>query len=448
MAATTTIRRLLLPALNIKKTLGYTVLLPPKNLSCVTSQFCQFTSGTGLFAKKGKPLIQKAVKEKKSRRKSLTNHYSPARIGEPTRPNFILAKKIPNYFCNPETLTLDGYKFIEKTQLEEVTKGFKQYHNYDSYIMPDGNVSKLAKDKKNYEYKVSKKFYMDENDAKKRISVTNIEVLDTDLEHSSFKTHTLIYQYSSVPKGDPSEVPDVTEECIRTVEPVEALEKTLDQFKRTTCGSHLITKNDKEQYIRAKVENDNAVAMIQFSEYKHSYDNNIKAVNMQVTAFSGAKELKKLENLGFLQVYSKEKQVLIFIDKILAKMKTLEESDGGDFSLRALKDITDDKELKWLHAKQKFEYQKVDGKFKQIHVMKSRVEVPTSVDLVCQKHQFESKEDKDIKYYVLHIIETTDKELEPFIGKCLVQKKDEKHQTITIPEKVFQFMLANSDFVE
>ena len=62
--------RLLLPALNIKKTLGYTVLLPPKNLSCVTSQFYQFTTGTGFLAKKSKPLIQKAVKEKKSKRKS------------------------------------------------------------------------------------------------------------------------------------------------------------------------------------------------------------------------------------------------------------------------------------------------------------------------------------------------------------------------------------------
>ena len=31
-----------------------------------------------------------------------------------------------------------------------------------------------------------------------------------------------------MPKGDPREAPDVTEQCIRTVEPVEALEKTLD----------------------------------------------------------------------------------------------------------------------------------------------------------------------------------------------------------------------------
>merc|ERR1719362_2210883 len=73
--------------------------------------------------------------------------------------------------------------------------------------------------------------------------------------------------------------------------------------------------------------------------------------------------------------------------------------------------------------------------------MRSRGEVPTSVDLVCQKYQFESKEDKDIKYYVLHIIETTDKELKPFIGKCLVQKEDEKHQTITKPGAVFKYML-------
>merc|ERR1712008_328127 len=172
-------------------------------------------------------------------------------------------------------------------------------------------------------------------------------------------------------------------------------------------------------------------------------------VNMQVTSFSGAKELKKLENLGFLQVYSKEKQVLIYIDKILAKMKTLEESDGGDFSVRALKeDIEKDKKLKWLHTDIKHKFQKVDGEFKDFSNMTTRGEVPSSQDLVCQKYQFDSTEDKDIKYYVLHIIETTDKELEPFIGKCLVQKEDEKHQSMTKPDKVFKFMLANSDFVE
>ena len=101
-----------------------------------------------------------------------------------------------------------------------------------------------------------------------------------------------------------------------------------------------------------------------------------------------------------------------------------------------------------MHTEQKFEYQNVDGKFKNFSGIRSNNEVPTSVDLVCQKYQFESTEDKDIKYYVLHIIETTDKELEPFIGKCLVQKLDRIHQTLTIPDEVLKFMLANSDFVE
>merc|ERR1712008_620079 len=142
---------------------------------------------------------------------------------------------------------------------------------------------------------------------------------------------------------------------------------------------------------------------------------------------------------GFLQVYSKEKQVLISIKNILAKMKTLEESNGGDFSVRALKeDIEKDKGLKWFHNDKKRKFKKVGTEFKE----------SSSLDLVCQKYQFESTEDKDIKYYVLHIIETTDKELEPFIGKCLVQKEDEKHQSMTKPDKVFKFMLANSDFVE
>merc|ERR1712110_257998 len=159
-------RRLLLPALNIKKTLGYTVLLPPKNFSCVTNQFCQFTSGTG----------------------------------EPTRPKFISTKDIPNYFYNPETLTLDGYKIIEKDQLKEVIKGFKHYKKNCSYIKSDGNVSLLAKYRDNYKYKVAKNYYIDENDAKKRLSLINIEVLDPDSGHSNFKTHTLIYQYTSVPK--------------------------------------------------------------------------------------------------------------------------------------------------------------------------------------------------------------------------------------------------------
>jgi hypothetical protein len=313
--------------------------------------------------------------------------------------------------------------------------------------MPNGVVSRLAKDKESCDYKVTRRYYVDESKAKNKLSVVNVECKKPDLEHSNFKKYCLIHHYSVESKEEPIEVPDVTKNCIRTVKPVEALEKPLKWFAMTASTKNLITKNDKEKYVWTNVENDDVVvAKIQIDEYNHTHDNNIKAVHIQVTAFSGAKELKKLENLGFLQVYSKEKQVLIHINKILAKMKTWEESDGGDFSVRALKDITDDKKLKWLHTDKKYEHQKVDGEFKNFQTMKRGGEVPTSVDLVCQKHQFESKEDKDIKYYVLHIIETTDKELEPFIGKCLVQKMEEIHQTTTIPEEVFKYMQANFNF--
>merc|ERR1719266_2540272 len=176
--------------------------------------------------------------------------------------------------------------------------------------------------------------------------------------------------------------------------------------------------------------------MIQISEYKHIYDNNIRAVNQQVTAFSGAKELKKLENLGFLQVYSKEKQVLIYIDKILAKLKAWKESDGGDFSVRAFDDIEKDESLEEVH-RNKFidKYQKVEKSFKNYTNLEVR---PSQPDLECQKYHFVSTQKPITDCHVWQILKTTDKELKPFIGKCLVQKKDEIHQTITKPEKVFK----------
>ena len=65
-------------------------------------------------------------------------------------------------------------------------------------------------------------------------------------------------------------------------------------------------------------------------------------------------------------------------------------------------------------------------------------------DLECQKYHFVSTQKPVTDYHVWKIIETTDKELKPFIGKCLVQKVDGKHQSITKPEAVFEFMLNNS----
>ena len=441
MAATTIFRRLLLPAVKSKKTLGHTVLLT-KNWNFFTSQFYPISCGVVALAKKNTNVpIVKPAKEKKSgkeKRSPLTNNMRPSRANE------IKTIDILVHFQRSEELItlptyLPGYKFIKKEEIEEVTKGFKQTGDNPYYIMPNGVVSTLAEYKEICDYMVKRTYYVNESDAKKKLSVINVECKKPDLKHSNFEKYSLIHHYSVESKGDPREVPDVTKHCIRTVKPVEALEKTLKQFAVTANRFHLITKNDKEQYVQSHDENDDIVARIDYYEYKHIYDNNIRAVNQQVTAFSGAKELKKLENLGFLQVYSKEKQVLIHIKKVLAKLKTLKESDGGDFSVRAFDDIEKDESLEEVHRnKFKDKYQKVEKSFKNYRRLKVR---PSQPDLECQKYHFVSTQKPITDYHVWQILKTTDKELKPFIGKCLVQKIEKIHQTITVPDKVFKFMI-------
>ena len=120
-------------------------------------------------------------------------------------------------------------------------------------------------------------------------------------------------------------------------------------------------------------------------------------------------------------------------------MKTWKESDGGDFSVRALKDIEEDKSLVEVDRnKHLSKYQKVKKSFKLYSHLKVR---PSQPDLECQKYHFVSTQKPITDYHVWQILKTTDKELKPFIGKCLVQKVEKKHQTITIPDDVFKFML-------
>jgi hypothetical protein len=83
-------------------------------------------------------------------------------------------------------------------------------------------------------------------------------------------------------------------------------------------------------------------------------------------------------------------------------------------------------------------YQKVKKSFKLYTNLKVRPPLP---DLECQKYHFASTQKPIADYHVWQILKTTDKELEPFIGKCLVQKIEKDHQTITIPSEVFKFML-------
>ena len=87
-------------------------------------------------------------------------------------------------------------------------------------------------------------------------------------------------------------------------------------------------------------------------------------------------------------------------------------------------------------------YKKVKKSFKLYSHLKVR---PSQPDLVCQKYHFAST---IADYHVWEILKTTDKELKPFIGKCLVQKVEKIHQTITKPDDVFKFMFKNFDFGE
>ena len=122
-------------------------------------------------------------------------------------------------------------------------------------------------------------------------------------------------------------------------------------------------------------------------------------------------------------------------------MKTLEESDGGDFSIRTFENIEKDKSLVEVHRnKEMSKYKKVKKSFKSFKHLKVR---PSQPDLECQKYHFASTQKPITDYHIWEILKTTDKELKPFIGKCLVQKLEKDHQTITIPDDVLKYMLDN-----
>ena len=121
-------------------------------------------------------------------------------------------------------------------------------------------------------------------------------------------------------------------------------------------------------------------------------------------------------------------------------MKTLEESDGRDFSIRTFKNFEKDESFVEVHRNKCPEkYQKVEKSFKNycnLNVM------PSQPDLECQKYHFVSTQKPITDYHVWEILKTTDKELKPFVKKCLVQKIEKIQQTITIPDDIFKFMLA------
>ena len=88
-------------------------------------------------------------KEKKTVEKKwpyITDQINPAKFG--SRSNVIDTKDIPSYFSKGEKPVLPEYNFIKKDKIKEVVDGFKESVRNYYYIMPDGNVSRLARDKK------------------------------------------------------------------------------------------------------------------------------------------------------------------------------------------------------------------------------------------------------------------------------------------------------------
>ena len=230
-------------------------------------------------------------------------------------------------------------------------------------------------------------------------------------------------------------IPDIIKSSFKSLKPVGDLKETFSDFKISYQKTIYVTKNDEGKYVWNMWEA-SAMAMLPYSEYTNNKNKDIKAISIKVSAIKGAKKLKKLKNMEFLQVYSAKKQALITITRILTKMKTLEESDDCDFSLMDFCDIKDNKSLKKVVGVggRKRKYQKtLDGTYKET--------TSSHPELVCQKFQFKDKNNTNIKYYVFLILETTDSELEPFVGKAFSQKVDQNHQTITTPDAVFNYML-------
>ena len=55
--------------------------------------------------------------------------------------------------------------------------------------------------------------------------------------------------------------------------------------------------------------------------------------------------------------------------------------------------------------------------------------------------QYESKEECNEKFYALKIIETTDQELEQFLGKAFLHKVNDNQLSITKPNTVLNYMI-------
>ena len=343
-----------------------------------------------------------------------------------------------SYIKNSETLEAKFPQFecIPKQDIEEAMKDYKKIQAITFSVMPDGTVSKSTQQKGQADICVKTQYFFSSDDANKRICLRTFECNNTDLDHEKFQSHAVIEHYTVKNKEVVTNIPNVEDACIKSVEDTENIRSKLKGFTRTASKTLSIKQNDVYEFVRSKTRKGSLGCFIQY-EYTNLGDNDVKALLITVTANSDSKELKNLENHRFLQIYSAKKQTIIQIDKILDKMKKLQDGEN-DFSIKDFNEIESDANLEMMYKYGKFDYKRAtDGSYKNF---KNLQEPPKTSDLVCQRYLYESESEPDVTYSVLRIFDTTEKDLEPFVGKAFIQKVEEKHQTITIVDEIIEYM--------
>ena len=126
----------------------------------------------------------------------------------------------------------------------------------------------------------------------------SIQTKKPGLHQEAFDTHVITQCYVVEPIGY-SDIPDVEKGCIRTVEVYDCLKNRLDDFSVTTYIQLCLSQCDKtENYIRA--DGNAPMAQINYNEYIHFSDNNIKANFQTVRNGCYSEELEKLKGLADL----------------------------------------------------------------------------------------------------------------------------------------------------
>ena len=116
-------------------------------------------------------------------------------------------------------------------------------------------------------------------------------------------------------------IPDVEDECIRTVEKYKAMKNTLKNFTTSGSRSHYFTRDTETGYTTMKAEG--SLGKIDIYEYTHLNEPDTKASIVKISATS--KKLKKLSKLNDYvvgQFYSEKKQALTDINQVVQKVKS------------------------------------------------------------------------------------------------------------------------------